>query len=73
MPGKRPVYRFLTKDPGSDQLHEIGAAWETAKADVFSVSLDLESTGNKIKFIMVPNRPKAPGKAAEQRTPRPAG
>lgn len=58
MPGQKPAFRFLTKDEGSEQLHEIGAVWPTSKPDVYSVSLDLEGTGEKINFMMVPNRPK---------------
>ena len=66
VPGQRPTWRFLTKDAGG-QFHELGAAWATSKADVFSVALDLEGTGEKIKFLMVkadrPNQkpPSAPG------------
>ena len=52
MPGQRPTWRFLTKDDGG-QFHELGAAWATSKADVFSVTLDLEGNGEKIKFLMV--------------------
>jgi hypothetical protein len=52
MPGKRPTWRFLTKDD-EGQLREVGAAWATSKADVFGVTLDLEGTGEKIKFLMV--------------------
>jgi len=58
MPGKPPAFRFLTKDPGDETLHEIGVAWNTSKADVFSVSLDLENTGERINFTMIPNKPK---------------
>ena len=59
MPGQRPAFRFLVKDQDSQQLHEIGAAWATSKADIFSVALDLEGTGAKINFLMVPaDRPK---------------
>jgi hypothetical protein len=58
MPGQRPAWRFLTKD-GDGKLHELGAAWATSKADVFGVTLDLEGTGEKIKFLMVKaDRPK---------------
>jgi hypothetical protein len=65
---KPPAFRFLTKDEGSEELKEIGQVWATSKAEVFSVTLDLESTGEKIRFMMVPNKgkPKAP-KAPEQR------
>ncbi len=58
MPGQRPAFRFLSKDDPDGALHEIGAAWATSKADVYSVSLDLEDTGERIKFLMVANRPK---------------
>ena len=54
-----PAFRFLAKHDGDDKLTEIGQACKTSKADVFSVSLDLEDTGEKIKFIMMPNKPKA--------------
>jgi hypothetical protein len=54
-----PAFRFLTKPEGSDQLQEIGQAWKTSNAKVFSVTLDLEGTGEKIRLIMVPNKPKA--------------
>lgn len=67
--GQRPVFRFLTKDEGDEQLHEIGAVWATAKADVFSVSLDLEGTGEKINFMMVPNKPKAAASGPETELP----
>jgi hypothetical protein len=52
MAGKRPTWRFLTKDDGG-QLHEVGAAWATLKTDVFGVTLDLEGNDEKIKFLMV--------------------
>ncbi len=52
--GQPPIYRFLTKPEGSDELVEIGQVWKTAKAEVFSVTLDLENNGG----IMVPNTPK---------------
>jgi hypothetical protein len=71
MPGQKPAFRFLTKAEGSDTFTELGAAWKTSKADVFSVSLDLESTGEKLKFIMVPaDRPKP--KAATASGAKPA-
>ena len=58
MPGQRPTWRFLIKDEGG-QLHELGAAWATSNADVFGVTLDLEGTGEKIKFLIVrADRPK---------------
>jgi hypothetical protein len=47
MPGQRPSFRFPINDEGSEEPHEIGAAWSTMKADVFSVALDLESTGER--------------------------
>ena len=56
--GQPPAFRFLTKTEGSDQLVEIGQAWKTAKADVFSISLDPEGAGSPMRFIMVPNKPK---------------
>jgi hypothetical protein len=37
MPGKRPEWRFLMKDEGG-VLTELGTAWETSKANIFSVS-----------------------------------
>ena len=70
MPGHRPpVFRFLTKDEGSEELREIGQAWPTAKAEVFSVTLDLEGTGENIRFMMVPNKPKPNDKRAPQQKP----
>jgi len=69
MPGKRPTWRFLTKDNGG-QLQELGAAWATSKADVFSVTLDLEGTGEKIKFLMVKaDRPKPRPRPVPAETP----
>jgi hypothetical protein len=56
MTGKPPVYRFLTKDEGDGRLRKVGAVWATAKADVFSVSIDLEGAGERINFMMVPNK-----------------
>jgi hypothetical protein len=55
---KPPAFRFLTKDEGSEELKEIGQVWATAKAEVYSVTLDLNDTGEKIRFMMVPNKPK---------------
>ena len=70
MPGHQPpAFRFLTKPEGSDQLVEIGQAWKTAKADVFSISLDPEGAGSPMRFIMVSNRPKPQGKATPQQKP----
>lgn len=57
MPKQRSAFRFLTKPEGSDQFEEIGQAWVTAKAECFSVSIDLENTGEKLRFLMVANRP----------------
>jgi hypothetical protein len=72
--GQPPAFRFLTKPEGSEKLEEIGQAWRTSKADIFSVSLDLEGTGEKISFMMVPNRPKPAAKAdGDQPAPKPAG
>ena len=69
MPGKRPTWRFLTKDD-EGQLHEVGAAWATSKADVFGVTLDLEGTGEKIKFLMVrADRPKPNAQPASDKKP----
>jgi hypothetical protein len=67
--GQPPAFRFLTKDEGNEQLHEIGQAWATAKADCFSVSLDLEGTGEKIRFLMVPNKPKSKAQPAQGQKP----
>jgi hypothetical protein len=47
------------KPEGSEQLVEIGQAWRTSHDEIFIVSLDNENTGEKIRFIMVPNKPKA--------------
>jgi hypothetical protein len=59
MPARQPpAFRFPIKDEWSEQLHEIGQVWKTSKTDIFSVSLDLENTGEKINSMMVPNRPK---------------
>ena len=71
MPGthKPPAYRFLTKDEGSEQLREIGQVWNTSKAEVFSVTLDLEDTGEKLRFIMVPNKPKPKSRSAQDQRP----
>lgn len=69
MAKQRPLYRFLTKDKDGDKLHEIGTVWATSKPDVFSVSLDLENTGETLKFMMVPNRPKPKAQAAPAPTP----
>jgi len=70
MPGQKPAFRFLTKPEGSDKFTELGAAWKTSKADVFSVSLDLEGTGEKVSFIMVPaDRPKPATKPVPQQKP----
>jgi hypothetical protein len=69
MYGQPPAFRFLTRDEGSEKLTEIGAAWATSKADVFSVSLDPESTGEKIKLLMVTNRPKPKAQPAKGEAP----
>jgi hypothetical protein len=53
-----PSSRFLTKQEGSDDLHEIGQVWKSAREDVFSVSLDPEGAGSPMRFIMVPNKSK---------------
>ena len=57
--GQPPAYRFLMKPEGSEQLVEIGQAWRTSHDEIFSVSLDIENTGEKICLIMVPNKSKA--------------
>ena len=54
--GQPPAYRFLMKPEGSEQLVEIGQAWRMSHDEIFSVSVDIETTGEKICFIMVPNR-----------------
>ncbi len=70
MPEHRPpAFRFLIKDEGSEELREIGQVWATAKADVFSVTLDLENTGEKIRFMMVPNKPKPKAQTAAGQKP----
>ncbi len=66
---KPPAFRFLTKDDGSEELKEIGQVWETSKKDLFSVVLDLEGTGEKIRFMMVANRPKPQAKLAKPQQP----
>ena len=67
MPGKRPEWRFLMKDEGG-KLRELGAAWATSKADIFSVALDLEGTGEKITFMMVKaDRPTRKAPATDQK------
>lgn len=58
MPKAPPKFRLLTRNEGDEGLTEIGQVWSTSKADVFSVSLDLEGTGDRINFMMVPNKPK---------------
>ena len=68
MPGHQPpAFRFLAKDEGSEELREIAQVWPTAKAEIFSVTLDLEGTGEKIRFMMVPNKPKPNRKPAPQK------
>jgi hypothetical protein len=67
---KPPVYRLLSKNEGDDKLTEIGQVWATTKENVFSVVLDLEDTGEKLKFIMMPNTPKP--KAARTADLKPA-
>lgn len=66
---KPPAFRFLTKDEGSEELREIGQVWATAKAEVFSVTLDLEDTGEKIRFMMVPNKPKPKSRPTPEQRP----
>ena len=71
MPGQRPTWRFLTKDEDG-KLHELGAAWATAKADVFGVTLDLEGTGEKIKLVMIrADRPKQKAQSGPDQRPAP--
>jgi hypothetical protein len=41
--------------------------WPTAKAEVFSVTPDLEGTGEKLRFMKVPNKPKPNRKPAPQK------
>jgi hypothetical protein len=64
-----PAFRFLTRDEHEGPLKEIGQVWATAKAECFSVSLDLEGTGEKLRFLMVPNKPKPQSKQAPQQKP----
>jgi hypothetical protein len=63
-----PAFRLLTKNEGDEGLTEIGQVWKTSKADVFSVVLDLEGTGERISFMMMPNKPKP--QAASNNTQR---
>lgn len=65
---KPPAFRFLTQDESGKELKKIGQVWATSKAEVFSVTLDLEDTGEKLRFMMMPNKPKPKSKKpAEQR------
>ena len=62
----RPV-GFGDPDLGREELREIGQVWPTAKAEVFSGTLDLEGTGEKLRFMKVPNKPKPNRKPAPQK------
>jgi len=41
----------------------------TANAEVFSVTLDLENTGKKIRFMMVSNKPRPNSNPVPQQKP----
>jgi hypothetical protein len=78
MPKSPPPFRFLTKPEGADKLEELGEAWKTSKADIFSVSidratlqamLDVDANSEKIRFMMVTNRPKQKPASAPDRRP----
>ena len=52
MPERRPYLQILTKPEASDTFTDLGGAWKTSGADVFSVSLDLERTFRLFRFLI---------------------
>jgi hypothetical protein len=49
--GQLPEYQFFMTDENG-KSHDLGAAWATNKENIFGVAVDLEGTGEKLRFAM---------------------
>ena len=54
---EKPAYRLIRKNLQTNKWDSIGGAWERDQGG-FSVSIELERGGEKIKCLMVKNEPK---------------
>lgn len=62
--GEAPQFRLIRKSDDGKKWDNIGAAWNRDSGG-FSVVIELKRGGEKIKCLMVENKPKAETKAQE--------
>lgn len=71
MPGQKPEYRFIVKNPETGNWTEVGAAWKKASGS-FGVTLTTGENGEKFTCLMVKNTERPQTKKSEPAKGSPA-